>query len=602
MLLRKCYIGCLIGLLLTACTGQTMLSPDESRPEDRIQVTFTLALGGPASHTRAGWDNYQPSDMGDSYDNRIDPAQLQVLVYDAASGTGEAVNHTCLGEVKSLALIPTAQPNVYQFIGSLEVKQEHLAADGKLHARLAVFANWSRTVSAGEGLTDLKAVTYSYPASCIPMWGVKTIDMALTPGRRTDIGAIDLLRAMAKIKLQLKAEAVEAGYRIQSATLSRYHTTGCCLPAGYEAVDDTKALDLDGVMHIPGPVTVATELPFQDGVLYVPEYAHNGNEATIAVTLQKEGTAETVSGTIRFVDYQNGRPVATATPYDIIRNHFYRYTLGVVDEQLQVNYVVAPWDEVHTSDIGWDDVKAFQFEFKSWKSDENAVEDKGDEEARYCYVTRPAYKDGSGGTVLKSGSGSASFSFKLTAPKGISWKAHLSDTENFEFSSGTYKVDGTTYHRVASGIAREQRYQIQINAKNNWTNPLANADGTETTQDLNVNATLTSTAWGQQWGQLPHPITRFSITVCVDGVTDIPLEINPEVTAESGKNNYKHTFTVNGVEQTVYREYAGTATEIQIRQIKIEKAGQSSQELAYKDNDRYTDFPYYYGESPLLKE
>ena len=226
--------------------------------------------------------------------------------------------------------------------------------------------------------------------------------------------------------------------------------------------------------------------------------------------------------------------------------------------KLCLDYQVLPWNVV-TSEIGWNVTKC---EMWAWKGNDegNSVwpvsSQKGDAEAVNCMVSRPGFDDGyKDHTTAKSGSSEAAFYFKMTAPTGAVWKAHLSNTEDFQFNSGKGKAwsyDGKDYLAATIGIARELPYQIKIGAKKDWWTFDKNKP-----EDFNGADTEDGKRYAKAYeGDTPEGIwTDFYITVSLDGVHEYELVINPE--GQGGK--YKGG-----------RKFCGTNTRIRIYNVRTE--------------------------------
>ena len=243
----------------------------------------------------------------------------------------------------------------------------------------------------------------------------------------------------------------------------------------------------------------------------------------------------------------------------VIRNHYVVITGTVKGGILELEYLALQWENA-SSAIGWNATPTVA----AWNSDKydepnltNAT--VGDEEAAYCYVVYPRY-DNDEHTILETDEDGntkpsyAGFYFKLDAPDGAVWKAHLEEPDgnhNFRFGTGQYRLEeGGEYERfcVTTGIAREEPYQIQITANNAWT-------------DVNFN----NLEWGNQVEQSGEEVfAEFYITVSLDGMEDYELVINPENVATT--SHWK-----NG------RRFAGTDTRIYIWQFKATKGDDFTQ-------------------------
>ena len=83
-------------LLLTACGASERIDTPDEQP---LQVVFRLAMENRRAGSRATWgDDYDPSDPGTEFDNRIRLGSLRTLVF--TTGTDAAF----VGEVGELEL------------------------------------------------------------------------------------------------------------------------------------------------------------------------------------------------------------------------------------------------------------------------------------------------------------------------------------------------------------------------------------------------------------------------------------------------------------------------------------------------------------------
>lgn len=450
-------------LLLASCSRNDEVAVAEGE-EGKVYVTLTLSINGEEVGSRATWNSEQDTDEeGVGWENKID--DLQILIYDA--------NNNYVGKVEDLIQLLDGR-----YSGTLSSDAEWT---GNTNYKIMAFANCPSI----DNPSNISTLDYTRAnVSYIPMWGVTTTTFDLTPGESDDIGSIDLLRAMAKVEVFMDAE----GYTIDKISVDKSNTQGYCLPKGYDSVSETEQLDMEGTdpasFH---PFTTFENPPIkkeQDGkyYIYLPEYK---NTETSAAKIQVTVNRETYE--LEFKNYENGTP--TGAPYDIVRNHIYRYTItGVNDGELTFEYRVLLWDEVE-SQIGWNGVindrgNAPMAAWPSANFNEPLKVDKygfadpdfknakeGDKEATFCYVLYPRYAD-ENHTTLENHSSFAAFYFRLQEPKGAIWEAHLSNDEYFTLntegkhdSNGDNKEDSKCAVR---GIAREKPYQIQIGAKYSW--------------------------------------------------------------------------------------------------------------------------------------
>ena len=218
---------------------------------------------------------------------------------------------------------------------------------------------------------------------------------------------------------------------------------------------------------------------------------------------------------------------------------------------LCLDWQVMPWNKV-TSEISWSNVNCQMF---AWAKDLNVTPQGGDKEGLYCLVNYPRYNEkDKDHNSLEDRSSGAAFYFKVESPKGLVWKAHLTNPEEFAFNYGK-STDNTNC--VSTGIARKDPYQIKVEAVNAWTN------GTSWT-DL--------TKWAKAKGSNPV-YTDLYITVSLDGIHEYEVVINPD--------------NAGGMYQKG-RKFAGTKTRIRIFQL------QATQGTAYdklqENSGHYTNY------------
>ena len=546
--MKNCFLYILPLLLAVVPASCVYDYPAADAPADddtRVWLTFTLAVdqANGTAPTRTTWEDNYASDSGTARENHIDPDDVQVLIYS----TGQAPQR--IAQVENLACIQAE--GGYTYHGELAAPADRLQAGERY--KIMVLANCGGI----NNTNDIPDLTFTEEnTDYIPMWGVTTATLALTPGLSQDLGRIDLLRAQAKIEVVL-GEAPATEYTITRITLNRRNTTGYCLPGGWSTVAETKLLERESdtpasfrpyssLASNAGRFTVAGN--DQSAAYYLPEYAKDdANPAQLTITLAKDDKAKDY--TLDLKDY------TTDAYYDLVRNHIYRYTVtGVQDGELTVNYRVLPWEKV-TSGITYGDIEC---ELLPEGGDSgNAA--KGDPEAIFGILHKPTYASSHDFSVLKPGTAGATYEFTLTAPEGAVWTAHLSNNKDFYFSDSTIDTDndGTKETKmVSTGIARAGKYYIQINATNPWQE-IEDENG-ETLPNAEIDFDSRS-AWGAQV-EAEHRVveTYFYITILADGdMQEKELEINPTLQT-----------TTHFVDN---RRFPGTATRIWIRQVPAQK-------------------------------
>lgn len=216
---------------------------------------------------------------------------------------------------------------------------------------------------------------------------------------------------------------------------------------------------------------------------------------------------------------------------------------------LCLDWQVMPWNKV-TSEISWSNVNCQMF---AWhKSSPSAT--TGDEEGKFCLVNYPRYETSKHNSLVATSSGAAYY-IKVDGPTGLVWKAHLTNTDDFQFSYGS-SIENQT-NCVSTGIARTAPYQIKVEAKNPWT------EGTSFDQ---------LTEWAKAKGSNPV-YTDLYVTVSLDGIHEYEVEINP--------NN------AGGMYQKG-RKFAGTNTRIRIFQLRAFK--DKGFDDLQKESGHYTNY------------
>lgn len=216
---------------------------------------------------------------------------------------------------------------------------------------------------------------------------------------------------------------------------------------------------------------------------------------------------------------------------------------------LCLDWQVMPWNKV-TSEISWSNVNCQMFAW--YKSSPSAT--TGDEEGKYCLVNFPRYETDKHNSLVARSSGAAYY-IKVDGPTGLVWKAHLTNTDDFQFSYGS-SIENQT-NCVSTGIARTAPYQIKVEAKNPWT------EGTSFDQ---------LTEWAKAKGSNPVH-TDLYVTVSLDGIHEYEVEINPNDAGGMYKNG---------------RKFAGTNTRIRIFQLQAIK--DKGYDDLQKESGHYTNY------------
>lgn len=330
-------IICLAVLSFASCSSDDDSVPDTSHD---VTVTFTMSLGTPQTVTRAAnrdWTDYD-SIPGEGIENRVDLDRLSVLLYDNNGRYVSRVSNLVLRSIDS---------TTYQADGILRVDTLRLGSNYTFNGKMVVVANTDATPPVGQALTsgNVSGLSFDYTPGnsldAIPMWGVQKLsNVSLAPGERVDLNEIWMLRAMAKINVNLTEDMTKRGYTLSKVTLNRYNTRGYVLPSGYNQVDNTRILNFDSgtALSFNPLLSVSTDsVDFTGKTIYLPEYDSSTTPTTLSVTI-KGPDGSTRSASFEFANYANGN---WSSPLNVVRNH--AYVFNVYGNPIKIDLQVLPW-------------------------------------------------------------------------------------------------------------------------------------------------------------------------------------------------------------------------------------------------------------------
>ena len=327
-------------LLSTMSCGFDDGYDNEDQNDDAVRVAFRMSYAN--GNTRAaneGWDDYDPKDDGTAYENAINTEQLQIKVCDE--------NGTIIGDVENVIAINNGTDTnpEYSITGTWENAADKLSKAKKI----MVFANCGTSIVTPDNIQNL-AFARSATTQYIPMWGVTTLTNELVVGKSNNLGTIDLLRSLAKVKVKLADGMKSRKYSLGAMQLNNYNTSGYTLPLTYNTVASTAAIRFGNSLHDNSSWAQSITMTNNDDesiMLYIPEYdninAATDRKATISLQLMRDGEEEG-NYTLHFCNYTpEGAPDAAST-YNIQRNHYYEYTVGLTDDQVKIVLNVKEWN------------------------------------------------------------------------------------------------------------------------------------------------------------------------------------------------------------------------------------------------------------------
>lgn len=350
---------------LTGCVtdGEGPDCPDRPDPEvDALVVSFRVAVPSPAASRAATPPVPDNGDAGSDWSDYLKGEEIEfentLLARNFTVTLYNATDNSYLGRVSAFVLdkitSSTGNGDYYDFRGVLELQNTNMteAELGAITAKMAITANGEPTdaqkVAALSATNGLAALTFSKIGQqkdfdAIPMWGVASKSLAgIKKGVSFDFGDISLLRAMAKIEVNFDRSATSAvkDLELTGVTMNRTNPSGYLLPDDWSTVPSTSAITLEKTLRIPPALTSVPSATFtppsakESIIFYVPEIENRATDEIVLTVGYKDATGADQTGEIRFVKYgTDGKPVASATPWNIIRNHHYSFTITQVPEE-----------------------------------------------------------------------------------------------------------------------------------------------------------------------------------------------------------------------------------------------------------------------------
>ena len=323
------WLGC---IALVSCD-----QGDTGAENTEAHITLTLCLKGTDTdnYTRTGqsWgkqiasrsEDGETDDPGTEMENSIDLSRFHVVFYQT--------NQKKAGILQNMVLVHLGG-NIYRLTGSLPVSNKVLVGN-HFEGKMVVYANFDMSEedlqkSYSDGAIAQKSFGYEANPKYLPMWGVKKVSFTLTAGKRQDFSDIDLLRAVAKVRVSLSSKMKSDGWSIYSMQLFNYNNKGNCMPKKYAECEQTASLTHEDFENFydskqTGGITMTENVP-----IYLPEYQNTEkNEADRCVIKLKLKLNENVENnekeyTLRFIDYTDNGGEGT-TVNDIVRDHYYTF-------------------------------------------------------------------------------------------------------------------------------------------------------------------------------------------------------------------------------------------------------------------------------------
>lgn len=327
------WLGC---IALVSCD-----QGDIGAENTEAHITLTLCLKGTDTNndTRTGQsggkqiasrsEDDETGEPGTEMENSIDLSRFHVVFYEA--------NQQMAGILQNMVLVHLGG-NIYRLTGTLPVSNKVLVGN-HFDGKMVVYANFDMSEDDLQkayndpGIAQKSFANEANP-KYLPMWGVKKVSFTLTAGKLQDFSDIDLLRAVAKVKVNLSNDMKKNGWSIHSMRLINYNGKGYCMPIKYAECEQTASLTHEAFEHFldskqTGGITMNDNVP-----IYLPEYQNNGrgdaDKCVIKLKLYSNGNVERDDSgkekeyTLRFIDYTDKGTEGTTTN-DIVRDHYYTF-------------------------------------------------------------------------------------------------------------------------------------------------------------------------------------------------------------------------------------------------------------------------------------
>ena len=450
----------LLPLLFSSCGTNNVDRVADTEP---VLVTFALDVETP-SVTRAEsdkWGSDYPSIVGTGIENNINTSSLVVLVYDPTNNSFVTeLPILQYGNVNSNLTFTCALPEVVKA--------------GKAY-RYMVLANCTTKnygISYANGAPSLEKLIFETPfTETIPMWGVTTYTFDDKASKNNNI-SVSLLRAAAKIGVKLSDALLAEGYSIAGLKLNYANRNGFSVPANWNTASSTENMTLGGVFR-PNATALLKDINAKwmstntgayfiyvpetenDCADFIPENVEDPSDLAVAVTLKKvdgdyEETIEfPYANGIRFRYYSVGQP--TGEKFDIVRNHFYNYTIKEINLGLKMNLEVADWEDAPVWDL----------DFSAPVNSNLLVEPRENAAAPTAMPTMRFDNSDAQGEA-----GAFVGYFKMDSPKGSSWKPTLDNASSTDYEVRVYASDG-----IDNNNDGQHEYDILV------TTPSIPADG-----------------------------------------------------------------------------------------------------------------------------
>lgn len=337
--------------LLSGCSDGNEAMPDDGNVSVRLVLNMPVA--------GASFGNYQDKPEGNDY--YLHPLDVQMLVYDTE---GTFKDRAVMSRVTQVG----SSYYQYTLTGQLTRLKKKDVEEGT-DFRIVVLCNLSGhskvyfPIGTLESLTEsglyrqmsficknndelAKKIMTPEESGRIPMWGKVTTEIV-------DNGVINvnMLRAMAKVRVQLSGELQDAGFNLSKVVVDKGCAKGLMTPFGADGMDATPdylSKDNNGnIAKNDDASFTITDMPFytfpeEDGIYYTYLPEQEKGKSSMAVTINDSEYS------LEFGDYEKKER------FPVVRNYYYDFTITKIFASGELAYKVCQWEEMQAPEISFD--------------------------------------------------------------------------------------------------------------------------------------------------------------------------------------------------------------------------------------------------------
>lgn len=359
---------------MVSCAGYS--DGPQQVPDDTAKMSIGFMVSAPSAarvRDAGGYEN------GTELEAAIDFAGLNYRVYFYDS------NSTFITEwdqVTDVHVLKTHDYWVYTFTGSVpKALHDYNETDGGRDFYVMVLANWPDWPErhsydfTGTSIDDLVTAEWSkfkafdsYELSMetgrlIPLYGLqKYTGVELAPETTIDLGTVNLLRAMAKVEVNLSGLPDDVTL-VGNPRIVGLNPEGYCAPVGTFGTGNNWNTDYVADLHLPfasnnnhaGAKDITAEmLTLTEGskwIAYLPEFRNVAQTDYSRIELKLRYPYKEETFILDFANYgADGRP-ADDGRFDIRRNDLYRFNVTGDLHDLKFSVEITPWAEGGRTEI-----------------------------------------------------------------------------------------------------------------------------------------------------------------------------------------------------------------------------------------------------------